>query len=145
MTEPARLVSSPNCDETSAPSARGNLARFKSTPHLPVGRANFLSRGSEKTSLLSMSGPLPRATVRKMGVTAGRVRHPFSGFQSTDDPAGRNPDTLKAVVMTETGLAFAEAAPLALPKIQVRHCSSHAVLQSECLQHPPCAKENTQC
>lgn len=72
--KPARLVSSPKCDETSTVAgARGNLAvRAHST-------ATFI-----------------RA----------------SGFQSTDDPVCRNTDTLEAVVMTETGLAFAEAAPL---------------------------------
>ena len=127
--KPARLVSSPNCDETSAPRARGNLATF-THPVAPLFLAGLASLGAARrlTEQRDAMGVLPGASGRIICPKSHHPRHPFSGLQSTDDPVCRNTDTLEAVVMTETGLAFAEAAPLTLPGIEISH--GHRVLQS---------------
>ena len=134
--KPARLVSSPNCDETSAPRARGNLATFTHpvAPLFLAGR-NSLGAARRLTEQRDAMGVLPGASGRFICPKSHHPRHPFSGFQSTDDPVCRNADTLEAVVMTETGRTSVKAAPLALLVDRVNHVG-HVVLQiARCNTH----------
>jgi len=140
MTEPARLVAPPTTGETrTLACARADSCHSGVLTPYPASewqRPQFLaglaSLGAARrlTEQRDAMGVLPGCCRRIICPKSHHPRHSFSGFQSTDNPAGRNPDTLEGVVMTETGLACDEAAPLFtfVRKIDdVRHVVLHSL------------------
>lgn len=136
--KPARLVAPPNTGETRtlvcarADSCHsGVLTLYPASEwQRPQFLAGLASLGAARrlTEQRDAMGVLPGWSGRIICPKSHHPRHPFSGFQSTDDPVFRNTDTLKSVVVTETGRTSVKAAPLTLPGIEISH--GHRVLQS---------------